>query len=302
MSQQTFHKNIALFEGSKGENSARQVSAGKKLAAAAPTTLQTQPSESIGLSGGKKPFSASINGGKLANMSVSGSFFSRSTLQNSMFASFRTTTGGGSSVPRVSIQNIIKKKAEMYYDEAMSQNFDELLDNGYTVVQSKKQEREQLKKQEETFMLEIGAVEKEIIPLISKMMAGKEHVANQKEVKDKYEADIAVLNSEIADLTKSIQKRGEETRNLEKDYLNKIRRIETENNAIRNEIAQNKAQHKSDKENQVFTLKAKHEELNQMVIKLNKMKAKHDARKMEVSEKLRKMENKSKMFIGILKH
>jgi len=190
----------------------------------------------------------------------------------------------------------------MYYDEALAQSFDELLDSGYTVVQSKKAEREQLKNQEESFLTEIAAVEKEIFPMISKMMAAKDRVANQTECKVKYEADIKVLKDEIAELQNAIKTRSEDIKNQEKELTNKIKRIEIENNQIRNETAQNKTNQKSEKESTAANAKTKTEELNQLVIKLNKIKAKYDARKMEVSEKLRKMENKSKMFIGILKH
>jgi chromosome segregation ATPase len=190
----------------------------------------------------------------------------------------------------------------MYYDEALAQSFDELLDSGYTVVQSKKQEREQLRKQEETFLNEIAAVEKEIIPLISKMMTLKDKVANQKELKEKYEAEITILRDENDEIKSTIEQRVEDIKNNEKDLMNKIRRIESENNQIRNETAQNKTNHKGEKDQWSATLKTKTDELNGLVTKLNKIKAKHESRKQEVSEKLRKMENKSKMFIGILKH
>lgn len=278
----TFHKNIDLLDKVVGkENQQPSLTSAKR-------------------NGGG--FSVSINTsvGKHHNSSINASFFSKSTLQNSMFPSFRSTSMG--PVPKVSIQSIIKQKAKLYYDETLAPSLDELLESGYSLVQSKKQELDALKKQEETFMNEILAVEKEVMPLISTMMGLKDKVQSQKGQKEKFESEIAVSQTEIQELTKTLAQKQEFVKEEEKKHLSNIAKLETASNQIRNEIAQNKAVHKGDKENLARALKAKNDELAGLVTQLGKIRSKYNERKHQVSEKLRKMENKSKMFIGILQH
>jgi len=46
------------------------------------------------------------------------------------------------SVPKVNICNIFKNKAYLYLDEQLAHTFDDLLDSGYNLVTSKKEERD----------------------------------------------------------------------------------------------------------------------------------------------------------------
>ena len=48
--------------------------------------------------------------------------------------------------------------------------------------------------------------------------------------------------------------------------------------------------------------KTKLQDENKLVIQLNEQKQLYDQKKLAQADRLRKMENKSKMFIGILKH
>jgi hypothetical protein len=70
-------------------------------------------------------------------------------------------------VPKVDICNIFKKKAYLYLDEALANTFDDLLDKGYTIVNSKKEERDIMNSQEEAMKQEAIILEKEIVPLIN---------------------------------------------------------------------------------------------------------------------------------------
>jgi len=55
----------------------------------------------------------------------------------------------------------------LYLDEALANTFDDLLDKGYTIVNTKKEERDILKEQEEAMRQEAQLLEKEIVPLIN---------------------------------------------------------------------------------------------------------------------------------------
>ena len=72
-----------------------------------------------------------------------------------------------SFTPKVNISNIIKKKANLYWDEQLVNNFDDLLEKGYNIVLNKKHTRDMLKEEEDIIQSEIIDAEKEIIPQIN---------------------------------------------------------------------------------------------------------------------------------------
>lgn len=75
------------------------------------------------------------------------SVFSKSSLATNssfLFGSFKRSSSNV-PVPKVNISALIKKKANLYWDETLSASFDGLLDSGYNLVLSKKYERDQLK-------------------------------------------------------------------------------------------------------------------------------------------------------------
>ncbi len=88
-----------------------------------------------------------------------------------------------SHVPRVNITNIIKKRAYLYLDQDLAHTFDELLENGYELVLNKKHERDTLKEFEENLHSECAEVEKEVVPLISKMFKLKEVLMQEESLK-----------------------------------------------------------------------------------------------------------------------
>lgn len=55
------------------------------------------------------------------------------------------STIGGKSAPKINIQSIFKNKAYLYLDESLAHTFDDLLDKGYEMVATKKEERDILK-------------------------------------------------------------------------------------------------------------------------------------------------------------
>ena len=64
----------------------------------------------------------------------------------------------------LNISKIIKKKANLYLDDKLVNNFDDLLEKGYNIVLNKKHQRDVLKEEEDYLQGEIISVEREIIP------------------------------------------------------------------------------------------------------------------------------------------
>lgn len=64
------------------------------------------------------------------------------------------------------MSTIFKNKANLYLDEALINTVDDLLDKGYEMVTSKKEERDILKDHEKVMLNESASLEKEITPLV----------------------------------------------------------------------------------------------------------------------------------------
>jgi chromosome segregation ATPase len=169
-------------------------------------------------------------------------------------------------------------------------------------VVNKKHERDALKECEDDLRAQIAGLEKEIIPEINKLFNTKEALKHQKNLKAKYEGEIDGLKKEIDDQRDETTKRVEEIMNENQNLINKIKSLELENNDLRSDIIISKTVHKKEKEELEKNIKVKKEEQTKLVDKLTELKGIYDKKKKDQAEKLRKMENKSKMFLGILKH
>ena len=66
---------------------------------------------------------------------------------SSMF--FKQQSRIKSFTPKVNISKIIKKKANLYWDKKLVNNFDDLLEKGYNIVLNKKHQRDVLKEEED---------------------------------------------------------------------------------------------------------------------------------------------------------
>lgn len=74
------------------------------------------------------------------------------------------------------------------------------------------------------------------------------------------------------------------------------------NNDIRSEIVINKSVHQKEIRELTKQTKQKRKNLECTTTKMNEIKAKFNKQKGAVATRLFKMENKSKMYLGILKH
>eukprot|EP01015_Nassula_variabilis_P012929 TRINITY_DN20584_c0_g1_i1.p1 TRINITY_DN20584_c0_g1~~TRINITY_DN20584_c0_g1_i1.p1 ORF type:complete len:109 (+),score=22.71 TRINITY_DN20584_c0_g1_i1:63-389(+) len=84
--------------------------------------------------------------------------------------------------------------------------------------------------------------------------------------------------------------------------IQEINRLELENNDLKSDIIMSKSSHKKEKDQLIKQTKDKKLEQGKLVNQLNRLKSLYEQKKSEQAGKLRKMENKSKMFLGILKH
>eukprot|EP01017_Pseudomicrothorax_dubius_P014902 TRINITY_DN173_c0_g1_i1.p1 TRINITY_DN173_c0_g1~~TRINITY_DN173_c0_g1_i1.p1 ORF type:complete len:304 (-),score=84.83 TRINITY_DN173_c0_g1_i1:134-1045(-) len=228
------------------------------------------------------------------------SFYSSFGASNG-FRSFQRSTAGGNA-PRVSIQSIIRKKADLYWDEDLANNFDDLLDSGFNLVSSKKQEREMLRLQEESLRSEILTLEKELIPELNLMNKLKASVEGHHTENEKYRNEIDISEKEISELKEAIANRKAEIDEIETKMSERIKTLEKENNDLKSEIAVNRTNHRRDKEEFEKIIKSRRAQQENLTQRLYKLKDDHERKRADQAERLRKMENKSKMFLGILKH
>jgi len=231
-----------------------------------------------------------------------------STFKNSFLSTLASSSrfkptdrASNSYVPQVSIAELIKKKAHLYHDET-TLNFDDVLEKGYSMVLKKKHEKTLLKDHEEALKAEINALEKEILPELNRLFSNKEKVKYLRSTQEKYMQEIEEADRENEAMKQTIARRKQEVEGLGENLVKKIKELDAQTTCLKHEFANNKVLHKQElyeinqtiKKNQAAHLKQKEE--------LEKVKAEYEKMHNAKGERKRKMENKAKMFLGILKH
>ena len=163
-----------------------------------PINLESSPSFNYNLLRDKHNNSISSTGSRRY------SFFSKTSFATSNSMTFGSKKLKAAHVPRVNITNIIKKRAYLYLDQDLAHTFDELLENGYEMVLNKKHERDTLKEFEENLRQECSEVEKEVVPLISKMFKLKDALEQEEVLKLRYERENLQALQEIQSLRDQI--------------------------------------------------------------------------------------------------
>ena len=98
------------------------------------------------------------------------SFISTSRDQNSIYSSSKTSK----KPQKISISSLIKRKSELYLDADLENTFDDLLEKGYNMVITRKNEKEELKQTNNLLQSEIETLEREILPLKNLLNTNKE--------------------------------------------------------------------------------------------------------------------------------
>mmetsp|Transcript_36347 Transcript_36347/g.32620 ORF Transcript_36347/g.32620 Transcript_36347/m.32620 type:complete len:148 (+) Transcript_36347:36-479(+) len=94
--------------------------------------------------------------------------------KGSLFSSFtssrdrRTRSFHNAPTPCVKITAIIQKNSDKYFDETMAGSVDELLENGYTMVLNRKNQKIDFKNEKEELEEQIKEHEHDILPELNK--------------------------------------------------------------------------------------------------------------------------------------
>jgi len=243
---------------------------------------------------------------KLPSTSSLSSTFRKSSLLSSLVSPSRLKLQDSARtnpyVPQISIAELIKKKAHLYHDETLAFNFDDVLQNGYNLVLEKKHQKTLLKEHEDQLKEEINTLEKEILPEMNKLFANKEELKYLKDTRNKYFKELEQVNQENLELKHTISKRKKEVEGLGDDLVNQVKQLESQITSHRNAFSINKISHRGELAEIGQVIKANEAKHQKLLEDLNKLKQEHDKLKQGNVDRKRKMENKSKMYLGILKH
>ncbi|KAL4482545.1 hypothetical protein ABPG72_005788 [Tetrahymena utriculariae] len=232
------------------------------------------------------------------------SFFSKTSCATGVSQTYGASLfkRANQSVPRVNITNIIKKRAYLYLDEGLANTFDELLESGYNIVLNKKQERDEMKHIEDVLKMELDQVQKDIAPLYQEFYKTQSQLQSYNDLYLKQISEHESLENEIQLLNELIAQRQQKVCEEEQQMSDLIKQIEIENNNIRTDILLNKTTHKQEREQGEKAIKTHKQDLDKITEFLSEQKSIYEEKRQEQASRLRKMENKSKMYLGILKH
>lgn len=228
---------------------------------------------------------------------------------NSFFSSFLFSERGKKAIsklhiptPQINIQSIIKKKADMYYDPQMAENVDELLESGYTMVLDRKNQKKSLKAEEEELRENIAQVERDILPIMNRYFVLKDDVANHRAQQVVFIEQAEKVHKDIEKMSESIEVRKAEIEKMNQDYQKRISSVKEKIEDIKGSTINNREVHRQeivDLKREIMQNKEEKLTLNQ---ELTSLKAKYENLKKNHGDKQRKIENKSRMFLGLLKH
>lgn len=204
--------------------------------------------------------------------------------------------------PQINIQSIIKKKADMYYDPQLSENVDELLESGYTMVLNRKNQKKSLKAEEEELRENIAQIERDILPIMNRYFVLKDEVSNLRSQQIVFIEQAEKVHKDIEKMSENIEIRKSEIEQMNQEYQRKSQGIKEKIEDIKGSIINNREVHQQE----IIELKKEIQENKDEKMNLNqelaKLKSKYENLKKSHGEKQRKIENKSRMFLGILKH
>eukprot|EP00828_Plagiopyla_frontata_P017856 TRINITY_DN2301_c0_g1_i5.p1 TRINITY_DN2301_c0_g1~~TRINITY_DN2301_c0_g1_i5.p1 ORF type:complete len:254 (-),score=40.52 TRINITY_DN2301_c0_g1_i5:242-1003(-) len=239
------------------------------------------------------------------------SFSSFQTPQMSLFSSsvLSTTTRAQNllnkfraAVPVVNIQNIIKQKPLLYMDKSLEHNFDELLQKGYSLVVSKKNEQISQKELQDHLNECNYVTEQEIIPEINKGVSLKESITHQQAIIENLKIDIDQLQYLINKTDQQINEKSNQVKEEHEQFVEAISQCQEANCEVKKSIQDNIVHHQLKRNQNENNVKVHQNQLEQLLKQLTELKGKCEQIKMEQGDRRRKIENKAKMYLGILNH
>jgi Chromosome segregation ATPases len=204
--------------------------------------------------------------------------------------------------PQINIQAIIKKKADMYYDPSLAGSFDEVLESGYTLVLNRKNQKKQLKEEEEELNEQISEIEREILPEMNRYFNLRDELHSHKTQQESFLEQVEKVTKDIEKTHEMIEDRKKEIEQLNEGFIQKIKGLQEEIEILKSSIHSNKERHQQEIAILKAEIKNKKEEKMAVKEELAKLKSDYEKLKESQQDKKRKIENKARMFLGILKH
>lgn len=207
-----------------------------------------------------------------------------------------------SPVPRVKISAIIHKNSQKYFDPSLAHSVDGLLEDSYNIVMNRKNQKKELLSEEEELMGQIRELEMEILPEMNKFVSLKDQVRAAREQQQAYKDGLRHYDNEIDKTNNQIAERKINIQTAGERYLTTIRNIDSEIHEIKTDTIGNKDRHQKEIDelkSEIDAVKKIKAELKEELANLN---GEHEKIKANQGDKIRKIENKTRMFLGLLKH
>jgi len=226
-----------------------------------------------------------------------GSFFNSFVELKRTSKSFHTIP-----VPRVKVSAIIQKNSEKYFDPSLAKSMDGLLEDSYNIVLNRKNQKKEYMAEEEELTSQIKALEMDILPEMNRFVSLKDAVRAAKEQQDAFKEGLRHYEHEIEKQNEAIVNRKRAIQNAGERYLETIKEIDNEIHEIKTDTYQSRDRHSKE----IEVAKAEIQEQSNLKAKLKEeftaLKGEHEKISANQGDKIRKIENKTRMFLGLLKH
>ena len=204
--------------------------------------------------------------------------------------------------PKVISKGCSKETLVFSLKEDLSKNIDEILGKVYDTVILKKNEREDVEIKQEILLKEIKTLEKEILPLVFKKKALLQDLEHEKVLFQQYEGSLRGLQEKAFKKKDEIQEKQEKMNEKITILTAKVKDLSQENSKIGNEIILQRNHQKG----KIQELRREFEESKMLLKNVGtleeEMKKKHDGMKNSHFERIDKLKNKERAFLGIIKH
>ena len=167
---------------------------------------------------------------------------------------------------------------------------------------TRKNQKKELQSEEEELLAQIREMEMDILPEMNKYVSLKDHVRAAREQQQAYKDGLRLVDNDIEKTNNQITERKINIQTAGERYLQNIRNIDAEIHDIKTDTYKNKDKHQNEMEelrSEIDAVKKLKAELKEELANLN---GEHEKIKANQSDKIRKIQNKTRMFLGLLKH
>ena len=220
----------------------------------------------------------------------------------SLLSSPKKTSISTRETPKNIVKNVINRTSGGYVDEDYPETVDQLLEDGFSIVSERKNEKEFLLAQRDALEAQIAQAGKDMLPELRRGKFLKEALMEARGMRSKYLDDIHYVEVEIKKIKSAIESKKTENMSKERELEATIYKlhgeieevsgdIETRRDADKQEITKLEKKLVVTKEQQ----KGLNGEIGDLKKQLGHMRAYSLAR-------TRMLENKSNTYVGMLHH